>query len=118
MSKTCILCGEGIVVGNVCPSCLEKPQSSIPSTSVVGNIEERTRMKILEKEHQSRCRIADAKCVLSKALSEYKPEGLTMEEAAIACLEQADFWMREAWRAGLADDVANATASPDASRKD
>ena len=36
MSKTCILCGEGIVVGNVCPSCLEKPQSSIPSTSVVG----------------------------------------------------------------------------------
>jgi len=35
MSKTCILCGEGIAVGSVCPSCLEKPPSSIPSTSVV-----------------------------------------------------------------------------------
>ena len=49
-------------------------------------------------EHESRCRIADAKCVLSQALAEYKPEGLTEMEAAVAFFEQAQYWLMESWQ--------------------
>ena len=47
--------------------------------------------------HESRCRISELKCVLSKAVAEYKPDGLTDMEAAVAFQEQANWWLKETW---------------------
>ena len=60
-----------------------------------------------EEHQQSRIRIDEVKCVLTRAVMEHKPEGLTEIEVAIAHQEQADWWMKEAWKTDIAS-VANA----------
>ena len=62
-----------------------------------------------EERQQSRIRIAETKGIIIKAVMEHKPDGLTEMEMAIACHEQAAWWMQEAWKTDIADGVSNAS---------